>query len=214
MREMKIKDRLIVILTFVIVAFFVFSSNVQAGTMTVNSNADSNVCNDFLTLREAMLLGSGGNNLGRPLTTGERNQISGATFSPAPPPINCSFTASYWQVTSGVGGGITDNIVFSNGVTNILITSGLPNITWAEDIINGLKVDGTKVAIDGTIARIDLSAIDHIDTVGAWLIYRTALQRTQAACCEICYASSPIGCWTKLHVYRRCRCRRLALKRC
>jgi hypothetical protein len=139
-------------LTLVLLTVLISVGTAQAGTLTVNTNADSNVCNDFLTLREAMLIGSGGNALGRPLTTAERNQISGATFAAAPPPLNCSFTASYWSITSGVGADTQDNIVFATSVTNIILTSGLPNITWAEDIINGLKSDGTKAAIDGTAA--------------------------------------------------------------
>ncbi|HEY0459298.1 MAG TPA: FG-GAP-like repeat-containing protein [Pyrinomonadaceae bacterium] len=139
-------------LTLVLLTVLISIGTARAGTLTVNTNADGNVCDSVLTLREAMLIGFGGNALGRPLTTGERNQISGATFAAAPPPINCSFTASYWSITSGAGGAIVDNIVFSTSVTNILITSGLPDITWAEDIINGLKSDGTKAAIDGTAA--------------------------------------------------------------
>ncbi len=152
-------------LALVLLTILLGISAAQAGTLTVNSNADSNVCNDVLTLREAMLLASGGNYLGRPLTTGERNQISGATFAAAPPPANCSFTAAYWSITSGVGGGIADNIAFSNGVTTIIVTSGLPNITWAEDIINGLKSDGTKAAIDGTAAG-SVPGLRVIATVG------------------------------------------------
>ncbi len=34
-------------------------------------------------------------------------------------------------------------------------------------------------AIDGAVARIDLKALDHIDTIGAWIVHRFA-QRTQA----------------------------------
>ncbi|HVE55979.1 MAG TPA: BACON domain-containing carbohydrate-binding protein, partial [Pyrinomonadaceae bacterium] len=139
-------------LTLVLLMVLIGIGTVRAGTLTVNTNADSNVCDSVLTLREAMLIGFGSNALGRPLTTSERNQISGATFAAAFPPAGCSITASYWSITSGAGGAIVDNIVFSTSVTNILITSGLPNITWAEDIINGLKSDGTKAAIDGTAA--------------------------------------------------------------
>ncbi len=152
-------------LALVLLTILLVISAAQAGTLVVNSNADSNVCDDVLTLREAMLLGSGGNYLGRPLTTGERSQISGATFASAPPPLNCSFTASYWSVTSGVGGGIADDIIFSTLVSNILLTSGLPNITWAEDVINGLKSDGTKAAIDGTAAG-NVPGLRVIATVG------------------------------------------------
>jgi hypothetical protein len=151
-KAQKTKLTIITQLSLVLLTVLIGAGVARAGTLTVNSNADSNICDDVLTLREAMLLGSGGNSLGRPLTTAERNQISGATFSPAPPPLNCAFTASYWSVSGGLGGGIVDDITFSNGVTNILVTSGLPNITWAEDVINGLKADGTKAAIDGTAA--------------------------------------------------------------
>ena len=35
-------------------------------------------------------------------------------------------------------------------------------------------LDGRLRALDGPVSQIDVTAIDHIDTVGAWLIYRTA----------------------------------------
>src|SRR5215213_7054620 len=99
-------------LTLVLLTVLISIGTAHAGTLTVNTNADNNTCDSVLTLREAMLIGIGGNALGRPLTTSERNQISGATFVAALPPAGCSITASYWSITSGAGGAIVDNIVF------------------------------------------------------------------------------------------------------
>ena len=36
------------------------------------------------------------------------------------------------------------------------------------------RIDERLRALSAPISRLDLSDIDHIDTVGAWLVYRTA----------------------------------------
>ena len=161
----KTKLNIILRLALALLTVLIGIGTAQAGTLTVNTNADSNLCDDVLTLREAMLIGYGGNAIGRPLTTGERNQISGATFAPAFPPLNCSNMASYWSISSGVGSSIEDNIVFSTAVDTIRPVAGLPNITWAEDIINGLRSDGIKVAISGINAG-NVPGLRIIATVG------------------------------------------------
>ncbi|NJM50610.1 MAG: ABC transporter permease [Sphingomonadales bacterium] len=43
---------------------------------------------------------------------------------------------------------------------------------WTILHLNGL--DEKLLAHDGPVSQIDLSQVDHIDTVGAWLVYRTA----------------------------------------
>ncbi|MFM2020490.1 MAG: hypothetical protein RJB02_198, partial [Pseudomonadota bacterium] len=45
---------------------------------------------------------------------------------------------------------------------------GTLTIAHIADIDNQLR------QISGPVSQIDISAVEHIDTVGAWLIYRTA----------------------------------------
>lgn len=151
-KNKKTKSNVLPLFALLLLSVLISAVTAQAGTLAVNWIGDINGCDGQLSLREAMLIARGGNSLGRPLTNGERNQISGATFVSAPPPVGCSFTASYWSITSGVGSNIPDNIVFEDDVNAIFLQSGLPNITWAEDIINGLRSNGLKTAIDGTNA--------------------------------------------------------------
>lgn len=51
---------------------------------------------------------------------------------------------------------------------NVLRLSGSMSISQLGDIDERLR------SISSTISRIDISGIEHIDTVGAWLVYRTA----------------------------------------
>jgi phospholipid/cholesterol/gamma-HCH transport system permease protein len=44
--------------------------------------------------------------------------------------------------------------------------------TWA--IADLADIDERMRALSGTVTEIDITNIDHIDTVGAWLVYRTA----------------------------------------
>lgn len=134
-------------------------SRVRAGTLTVNTVSDTpqNVCDGLLSLREAMLLSAGVNSLGRPLTAGEQSMVTGAvTWSgtvPAPP--GCSSNLGpYRFVTSGVGGNVRDDVLFALNVDTVLLTAGLPEITWGLDNINGLKSDGTKVTLNGSSAGV------------------------------------------------------------
>jgi CSLREA domain-containing protein len=99
------------------------SSNAQAGTMTVNSTADTNSADNVLTLREAILLSQGG--LSKSSLTGtEQAQVSGT-----------------------VGVGIQDTIIFSGSMTILAGGSILPSLTDASGTI--IDATGLSVTIDG-----------------------------------------------------------------
>lgn len=148
-RNLKLK--LVVVLSWMLFTITIGAGNANAGTLSVNSNGDDNTCDNFLTFREALLLAKGGDFLERPVTQGERDRISGGTYIPAPPPLGCPTTTSYWSITNGVGRYDDDTILFSTAVDTIQ-TSGLPMINWGGDTIDGLKSDGTRVALTGTAA--------------------------------------------------------------
>ena len=75
-----------------------------AGSLVVNSYADTNTSDTLFTLREAMLIargGTGASGLNRALSNSEKAQLSGCT-------VNGSNL-----ITGGCGAGITDTIYFS-----------------------------------------------------------------------------------------------------
>jgi hypothetical protein len=118
-----------------------------AGTFTVNGTGDNTDANNFLTLREALLLvrggtdGSGG--LGRGLTDSEKMQISGT--------CTWSGTTDDRHITGGCGPSIADKIVFDMlDATIITLSSVLPHVD-----------DSAPTVIDGTsiVPQIDASAI-------------------------------------------------------
>src|SRR3546814_5322642 len=49
-------------------------------------------------------------------------------------------------------------------------------IDWSSDVCSSDLVDQRLASIEGPIARIDLSAVSEIDTVGAWLSCRLTRQ--------------------------------------
>jgi parallel beta-helix repeat protein len=108
-------------------------------TLTVNSAADSNAFDDQLTLREAILFAAG--NLLRTISTGEKNQISGATLAPI---------GGGWQLVAGSGAGVDDQIQFAE-ITIINPNSQLPDI-GKNDRIDGAKPSGAKVILSGQSA--------------------------------------------------------------
>ncbi|MBV9959831.1 MAG: right-handed parallel beta-helix repeat-containing protein, partial [Acidobacteria bacterium] len=149
--------RLVLMLMCGLFVFCLHESAARAGTLTVNTATDTaqNVCDGTLSLREAMLLSSGVNTLGRSLTAGEQAMVTGAvTWSgTVPPPLGCSSSLGpYRFITSGVGGDVRDEIFFATNVDTVLLTAGLPEITWGLDSIDGLKSNGTKVTINGANA--------------------------------------------------------------
>ncbi len=120
-----------------------FANIAYAGaTLTVNTASGGVVCDDKLSLLEALNLAS---TVGNPatMTTGEKNQISGATWivSTEIPPCGVG-----WLAINGVGSNFADDIVFSNDVGTIFGMVGLAK----NDDIDGLKPNGQKVILDGT----------------------------------------------------------------
>lgn len=115
-----------------------------AATITVNSTADTAVSDTALTLREALKVAEG--TLGSssaPLSTEEKNQISGANFS--------SLGGGRWMVTplQNVGAGKADTIIFNNTIDLIMIQSGLPSLQ-PQDSLDGSRGLGQRVILDGS----------------------------------------------------------------
>ena len=122
----------------------VLFANIAYGgaTLTVNS-AGGFTCDDKLSLFEAFSLAKSSSIID-PLTTGEKNQISGVTWvvSPLPPPC----AAFGWLPVDGIGANFADDIVFTNDIGTIFGTVQLGK----NDDIDGLKPNGQKVILDGT----------------------------------------------------------------
>ncbi len=118
-------------------------------TIKVNTTADNNTSDNFISLREAILLvngGTGGNGsrtgLGRSLSANETNQIVGGTIT-----------------TTGVAA----TIVFTDlpGLSTIVLSTGtisanesLPPILTSGVVINGLNGAGGRIKIDGSGAGV------------------------------------------------------------
>ena len=83
------------------------------GGFTVNSDLDTNVRDQFLTLREAILIANG--DLIGPFSTDERNQLGGCQFN------------DQGQITGGCGDQLPDEIGFDRSLT-IILTEELPPI--------------------------------------------------------------------------------------
>ena len=120
------------------------TSAFAGATMTVNWVGSGEACDSQLTLEEAAHLGRGG--FPRALTNDEKNQISGATFVPAPLPPECAGPG--WVVSNGLGANFADNIVFVSGIT-VSINYGI--VLGKNDNING-TTGSSKVILDGTSA--------------------------------------------------------------
>lgn len=135
------------------------------GTFTVNGAGDLATANNFITLREAILLANGGTGgdgtstgLGRNLTDNEKAQLSGCAFSGS---------TDNWTITSGCGGGITDTIVFSLsvGVTITLGTASMPVINdSAPTIIDGTAISPTldTSGVSGSHNGLHISSNNNI----------------------------------------------------
>jgi len=114
--------------------------------ISVNSTADGNSRDSVLTLREAMLLATGGLSIGT-LTQGECYQVSGAIYLKAgcvrtPPP----------------GAASADTIAFDPAVfppdnpATITLNSGLPTLSTGNDTIDGTSAG---VIVDGVSKTFD-----------------------------------------------------------
>lgn len=109
-----------------------------AGLFIVNSTADNNNADSYLTLREAIMLSYGGNGfsgLNRALTDGEINQLAGCSFSGS---------TNNWTIVAGTcGPGVYDSITFASslGVNPVIhLTMYLPDIQDTQPtFLNGVR---------------------------------------------------------------------------
>jgi len=92
------------------------------GNFVVNSSADTVATDNFLTLREAILVANG--TLLGPFSSAEAAQLGGCVFED-------------YYIIGGCGGFIFDNITFHPSVTQINLTNVLPELTDAGTWING-----------------------------------------------------------------------------
>jgi hypothetical protein len=142
------------------------------GTFTVNSTADSTLADNYLTLREALLLARGsttpGSGLGRPLTAGEQAQT-----------VGCSFDASGNILNSSCGNQVLDFVTFDASLANgvwINLLSPLPKIDDTQPtFLNGGSVKPTLSALGaGGSAVLEIQSagnvIEHIGVANAPLI--------------------------------------------
>jgi hypothetical protein len=108
-------------------AVFLIEPGAQASpgaTVTVNSTADTNSRDYMLTLREAMLLATGGLALGD-LDEGECDQVSNSTYEPP-----CS-------TTDTIGAASADTIIFDTHIASIELSSPLPTLSTGGDTVDG-----------------------------------------------------------------------------
>jgi CSLREA domain-containing protein len=121
------------------------ASAAPAITIKVNTTADNNTADNFISLREAILLVNGGtggdglrSGLGRSLTAGESSQIVGGTITSSAVAANIVFT--------DLPGLSTINLSMGTGSAN----ESLPPIFTSGVVINGLNGAGGRVTINGS----------------------------------------------------------------
>lgn len=110
--------------------------------LTVNSSNAGNICDDRLSLSEALAIARG--DTPRFYTDGEKNQVVGATWILSPLPPTCATHG--WQAINGVGSAFADDIFFTNDAATMIGAF----LLGKNDDINGLRPDGAKVILDGT----------------------------------------------------------------
>ncbi len=132
-----------------------------AGNFVVNTSADNNASDNFLTLREAILVANG--SLPGPFSAAEQAQLGGCTFDGG------------GYLTGGCGAGVFDNITFDPSASQVNLTSALPLLTDAGTWINGNagvpRIDasgmsGNVFAIDGNDITISNLSIVNGDPSG------------------------------------------------
>jgi len=139
-----------------------FPLTVVAGTgeegwsMIVNSTADTVAADDFLTLREAMILASGSGSI-HPLTFNEELQIS--TGSPQRPVGEG--VADVIEVPTSLEGRFRDDPPFLEPGTPISLTDSLPPLTGPDSLflhvrpLEGAAVDGDGLVVTGQGMTLD-----------------------------------------------------------
>jgi parallel beta-helix repeat protein len=98
-----------------------FQLHVTGGSLVVNDYTDADARDGFLSLREAMNVANG---VTGPYSSQERGQMTGCTFNAG------------GMITGGCGAG-GDTIQFAPSLTQIVLTSNLPQILKDEVTING-----------------------------------------------------------------------------
>jgi parallel beta-helix repeat protein len=138
-----------------------------AGTLTVNSTADTSFFDSVLTLREALLVANGA--LTGPFTSAEQSQMSG-----------CTFNASGF-ITGGCGAGIADNILFASALgfrPVITLNSPLPviNDSAPTNILGAFLLNNVQPVInaqnigagqDGLVVNSNNNGIFSISVISA-----------------------------------------------
>ncbi|MDW8350938.1 MAG: right-handed parallel beta-helix repeat-containing protein, partial [Anaerolineae bacterium] len=141
-----------------------------AGTFTVNSTADTHAYDNFLTLREALLVANGA--LTGPFSPAEQAQL-----------IGCSFNSSGW-ITGGCGANIHDTIFFAPalGFRPVITLAGpLPPISDTrptlllgaflfnnvQPVINAQNLTGTQPGLVVQSNDNRIAAISVISAPGA-----------------------------------------------
>jgi len=141
-----------------------------AGTLIVNSTADTSLVDSVLTLREALLVANG--TLTGPFTAAEQGQMSGCLFT---------LTGGFYYITGGCGAGIQDNIFFAPALgfrPVITLNSPLPvindsaptNILGAflfnnvQPVINAQNIGADQ---DGLVVASDDNGIFSISVINA-----------------------------------------------
>jgi parallel beta-helix repeat protein len=133
---------------------FLAGPNVQAtpdAIITVNSIADNNSRDDVVTLREAILLATGGLDVGD-LDGGECAQVSESTYGPA-----CGRTGS-------IGAASADSILFDSAIfpsdnpATIALAADLPWLNTGNDAVDG---NGAGVMVSGASECIRVGSSDN-----------------------------------------------------
>jgi hypothetical protein len=143
----------------------------QAGTLTVNSYADTNTSDSVLTLREALLIargGTGATGVNRTLSDLEKAQLSGCAFGGS---------SGVWTITGGCGAAIADTINFNSLAPggSITLGSALPLIddTQPTSIYGGLfapTIDAGGVHANyGLRVTSNGNHLQSIGVRGAWI---------------------------------------------
>src|SRR5438034_5288604 len=138
--------------------FFLGSSDAAAGTIFVDASSNIEACDGVVTFREAVDIVQG--NL-LVITNAEYNQItdgSGMGIVPwgGPPPSGCPIGVYWWVVTARNS---FDHIKFSSGITNINLTSPLPDFRFGGEEIDGRNFDGVNITLDGASAGANANGI-------------------------------------------------------
>jgi len=118
------------------------------GNFVVNSSADIATMDNFLTLREAILVSNGYTG---PFSLAEQTQLGGCTFDGS------------GYITGGCGTGVFDNITFALSVTQVNLTGALPpladNGTWINGSAGVPRIDASGLPAGNPVFGITANDI-------------------------------------------------------